>query len=493
MPILISAHHLEKSFGIQTLWNIPALTIQDGDRIGLVGHNGSGKSTLLAVLAGEMLPDDGQIRRHCEIALVRQTGQTDRPGDDYWSSIWEAVVSPQPSGGETTRAALAAAFSQHAPLLFLDEPTTNLDWDGIAQLEKELRQYRGAVVLVSHDRTLLNALCNCIWELEKGEMQTFPGSYDNWLSEKRQRFDRAQFEYEQYRQEQRRLSGAITNIRQEASGMRKPPRHMGSSEWMLYKNIAAGQQKNVQSRAKAMTSRMDQLEEKRRPHEQPKILMNLGAARAITAKTAVRVRDLTVSFGEQTLLEHVNFSLPTGSRTVMLGGNGAGKTTLLKQIMADRAEVELANGLEIGYFSQGHEVLDEKKSALENARALSALPEHDVRTVLARLNMPGDAVHKIVSQLSGGERAKVIFARLLASQCNLLIFDEPTNHIDLFTVEALESLLSAWNGTLLVVTHDRRLTESIATRLLLVGDGQVASFEGTWSEYLEQRGSPHVN
>lgn len=146
-----------------------------------------------------------------------------------------------------------------------------------------------------------------------------------------------------------------------------------------------------------------------------------------------------------------------------------------------------AEGVKPGYFSQNHEVLDPQKTVLENARADSPLEEHEVRTILANLGIAGDDVHKIAGTLSGGERAKAVFARLLASDCNLLVLDEPTNHIDLYTAEALESLLRKWKGTLLVVTHDRRLAEQVAERLLFVEQGGVSAFEGGWQAWREEQ------
>ncbi len=483
--LLLKASHILMTYGDRTVLDIPSLEIHEGDRIGLVGVNGAGKSTLLNILAGRAQPDSGIVDAKCGIAFIRQSGKADASMDEYHAKVMQTVDSPRPSGGEKTRTAIAAAFSQNAPVLLADEPTTNLDIEGIDTFQKLLTESGSSFLLVSHDRMLLDAVCNTIWELESGQIRVFPGNYTAWMAQKERERDYAAFEYEQYRQEKRRLETAASMVRQEAQGMRKPPGRMSSSEWLLHKNKASAKQKQVQNRAKALDSRIAHLETKDRPKDIPKIKMELGACTPVTSRTAVRIEGLTVAYGDRSVLDHASLVLPTGKRTVMLGKNGAGKTTLIQAIASGNGAVTIANGVKSGFFDQNHEVLEMERPALENARSLSSLPEHDVRTILARLMITRDDVHKKAGVLSPGERAKVMFARLLAADINLLVMDEPTNHIDLFTVEALEGLLLEWKGTLLVATHDRRLAQHTAQRLIFVENRAVTTFEGTWEEYRE--------
>ncbi|MEM1485163.1 ABC-F family ATP-binding cassette domain-containing protein [Oscillospiraceae bacterium PP1C4] len=484
--LLLLAHNLVKTFGTRTLFEAEKLEIHDGDRIGLVGCNGDGKSTLLHILCGDEPYDDGVIDRRCEIALIRQSGETEDESDKQLLGTLSLTHCACKSGGERTRYAIATALSQHAPLLFADEPTTNLDMNGIDLLQKMLTDYRGAVVLVSHDRSLLDAFCNVIWAIEDTHLRIFPGTYTEWIAQRERERDFAQFAYEQYRDEKNRLECEAGAIKQEARSMRKPLSRMSSSEWLLHKNTASIRQKHVQGRAKAIDSRIAQLEVHERPSNQPQVRMALGAANPITAKISAAVEGLTVRYDGHAVLQDVSFSLPTGSRTVMLGGNGAGKTTAVAHLVSGGDHARHAGGVKIGYFSQNHDVLDLNRTVLENAREDSPLPEHEVRTILANLYISGDDVFKPVRVLSGGERAKAAFAKLLASSCNLLVLDEPTNHIDTYTAEALESLLVRWQGTLLVITHDRRLTERIANRLLFVENGSIRSFDGTWTQWQEE-------
>lgn len=505
---LLLGQGLEKSYGVRTVFSIEKLEIFEQDRIGLVGANGAGKSTLLSLLAGELPPDSGQIQCCCTPALIRQSGEAEDLADGKTRRTLGLSDSACKSGGEKTRLSIASALSQHTPLIFADEPTTNLDLDGIETLKKELTAFPGALVLVSHDRSLLDELCTIVWELEGGTLRCFPGNYSDWLEQKQRERDFAQFEYSQYKKEKQRLEHAMYQVREEARTMKNPPRRMGSSEWMLYKNVAATQQGHVQNRAKGLEKRLEQLEVKERPQPLPRITMALGSAYPLRSRTAVRMEGLTVRYGSKTILSDVSFVLPTRKRTVMLGPNGSGKTTLLRALLhgwdptflsaelLTKQSTELPGlvqepilrfptDLRIGYFSQEHETLDPEKTVLENVRFRSDKPEHEVRTILANLYLRGDDVFKKATVLSGGERAKTMLAQLLASEANLLILDEPTNHIDLYTTEALEGLLRQWEGTLLVVTHDQRLAEAVAERLLICKDQTVTAFEGTYAEYQE--------
>jgi macrolide transport system ATP-binding/permease protein len=347
--------------------------------------------------------------------------------------------------------------------------------------------------MVSHDRALLDALCTSIWELADGRLRIFPGNYTAWVRQREREREFAQFEYAQYRNEQARLKAEIQNIREQASGMTRAPGRMGNNEARLYKGSISARQKQVQRRGSTMQSRLAHLEKKERPADLPQIRMALGTAHPITAKVAARVEGLTVRCGERTVLENASFALPTGKCTVMLGKNGAGKSTAVSHLMHGGACARFSGGVKAGYFSQNHDVLDESRTVLENVRETSNLPEHMVRTILANLMIAGDAVFKPAGILSGGERAKAIFAKLLASECNLLVLDEPTNHIGLYAMQALEQLLACWQGTLLIVTHDRRLAECAADRLLFVEDKSIRAFEGSWAQWQQMQNCPQAS
>lgn len=479
--LLLEAKNLHKRFGVQDIFTIDTLAVHEGDRIGLVGMNGAGKSTLLSVLADESAPDGGTVRRLCDITVIQQDGTAGGTADAHTKSLLGLRASACKSGGERTRLAIASAFSENTPLLFADEPTTNLDTDGIDILQGLLLSYSGALLLVSHDRALLDAVCTQIWSLEGGTLHVFPGTYTDFMQQQQRERDFAQFEYDQYRAEQARLRDEVRSIHEKARGMNKTPKRMGNSEARLHRNFGVkAKQGKVQSRIQQLESRLDHLEVKERPRELPEISMPLGASSPVRAKLCAQVENITVRHGTRTVLDQAALVLPTGSRTVLLGANGAGKTTLVRALLA---QGRFSQGVSVGYFAQDHETLDPKQSVLQNARADSDLPEHVVRTILANLYLGAQEITKPAAVLSGGERAKVQLARLLAARVHLLILDEPTNHLDVYTLEALETMLTQWQGTLLVVTHDRRMAAKIATRIVRVQDGCAEAFDGDFAAW----------
>lgn len=486
--LIIEANGISVRYGDRTVLQIDNLKLYDGERVGLIGENGAGKSTLLAVLAGELEPDSGAVRRYGPAALIRQSGEARRDGSLRLASEFRAPeVREGLSGGEQTRRRIAGALSEGAALLLADEPTTDLDAAGVARLRQRLSEHRGALVLVSHDRDLLNALCTRILHLEDGRLTDFAGGYDAYQAELARRRAHQQFEYDQYRGEQARLKAAMQQKVEWAASVKKAPKRMGNSEARLHTREYTNAVLRQSSARKKLEGRLDRLEKKERPRDLPDIRMSLGTSRPIAAKTALTARCEGLYVGGRRLLGDASLSLPTGSRTALLGENGCGKTTLLRALRCEpsagarfEGQVKLNPAARIGTFDQDHaRTLDFSQTALRNAMSESTLSESVARTVLARLNLRGDAVFKPVSVLSGGERAKVALAKLLLSDANLLILDEPTNHLDLFAMEALESLLAGYGGTLLFVSHDRAFTRAVATRLWTIEGGALTTFEGS--------------
>ena len=345
-------------------------------------------------------------------------------------------------------------------------------------------------MLVSHDRTLLRALCGRIWLLEDGKILDFPGGYDAMEAERQRRREFAQFEYEQYRREQARLEESARRAAERASQVRKAPSRMGNSEARLHKREATDAVLRLSHTQRTIRNRMEQMEVKDRPREDPQIRMQMGVAHAIGARTALEVRCERLSAGDTPLLEETAFTLPTGSRTALLGPNGCGKSTLMSVLCGQagpevrwQGSVRWNPQARLGWFDQHHSrTLRMDWTVLENVTAESVLPEHQARTVLRRLGFSREDCFKRTELLSGGERAKAALARLLLLDCNVLLLDEPTNYLDVFTLEALESLLAAWAGTLLVVSHDETFVGKTANRLLRVADRRIQVYEGTVTE-----------
>ena len=494
--ILLEAENLRKSYGIKQLIDVDRLAVYDGDRIGLIGENGAGKTTLLRLLAGEEEADEGTVRRPQSMAFIRQQGVCEDEADDQMRSLFRAKrLRDGLSGGEMTRNRIASALSARPQLLLADEPTTDLDGEGLALLRKQLQAFPGALILISHDRALLRLLCTQIWYLEDGKITSFPGGYDAFVEERTRRRERQQFEYDQYRAEQKRLKESVQRMTEKASSVRKAPSRMGNGEARLHKREWTDAVLQISHAKRTLQNRMEHMETKEKPRDLPDIRMKLGVMTPVEARNVLKVRCDSLSVGKTVLLKQSELVLPTGSRTALMGANGCGKTTLFRVLSGKSEEpvrfegsVQFNPAARIGWFDQHHEkTLDLSRTVLENVMDVSVYPESLARSVLIRLNFKREEVFKPVSVLSGGERAKTALARLLLMDCNLLLLDEPTNHLDLFTLEELERLLSEYGGTVFFVSHDEEFVRKTATRLLCFDSGRISAFEGTLDEMKASR------
>lgn len=461
--MLLRAKNIQKEYGVQEILKISDLQIDEGDRIALIGRNGVGKSTLMKALLGEIECDSGNISRNTEIAYISQDGvvEDDALVSGKYISRFGLKESPAMSGGEKTKMAIGAAFSKRASILFADEPTTNLDVKAIEELEQMLNNYHGAILLISHDRQLINNVCNTIWELEDGNIRTFSGNYDEWMVQKHREFDYQMDEYDKYRAEKKRLEKMASDIDSEGTSGKKKKR-MSNSEAKMYKGFAASKQGQMKKRKASIQSRLNHLEEKEKPRELPHISMKVSDYNRIRSKTAARVSGYSFAYENHEVLSDLNLDILAGKKTFIIGNNGCGKTTLLNAIVHQKDGIHISSEAKIGYFSQNHDVLEWDKDVISNVVSTAVVPEHICRAVLNNLYLSKLDMTKKVNVLSGGERTKVAIAKLLVSGCNFLIMDEPTNHLDIYTMESLERLLKDFDGTLLIVTHDRKFVHNLA-------------------------------
>ena len=489
--IMLDAAEIRMSYGERCLLKIDQLRIFDTDRIGLIGENGAGKTTLLRILAGETPPESGTVRRFVPTAVIHQEG-TGNPGEDQGlrARFRAQADSGSLSGGEMTRNRISGAFSSHPEMLMADEPTTDLDQEGLMLLRKALTEFQGAILLISHDRALLRKVCNRIWYLRDGEILDFPGGYDDFMTERDRRMERETFEYEKYRAEQKRLRESAQRMAERASQVKKAPGRMGNSEARLHRREWTDSVLQLSHAGRTIQNRMEHLEAKEKPKALPEIRMKMGVAHPVEAKTVLECTCGLLRAGASELLCDTGFVLPTGSRTALIGPNGCGKTTLLRELLDQSGAGIQFKGkgrwnpaVRIGWFDQHHErTMNPEKSILENMMETSVYPEHFARTVMARLGLQGDAVFKPLGLLSGGEKAKTALGRLLLMDCNTLLLDEPTNHLDLFTMEELEKLLANYGGTLLFVSHDEEFVRKIATRIIRFDGRKLVTTEGGWDE-----------
>lgn len=492
MAVLLYAKNVRVAFGERVILDIDELEIRDGARIGLIGDNGAGKSTLLSVLSGERAMDSGSVQRFARCAVVRQFGGVEEAGArGAISARLQAIDAPHESvsGGEMERIRLARALETRAPILMADEPTTNLDFSGREEVEKLLRAHEGALLLVSHDRELLDSLCNEIWALREGRIRRFPGSFSDFRAQEKRERDFQEQEWRNYTQEKARLTALAAGVEEDARHVRKAPKRMGNSEARLQKaSVRDNAQEKLQSRVVAIRSRIEKLEVKERPRAEQRVTMELFERGGVTSREAIRGRRITLRAGEKLLVKSASFTVPTGKRTVIVGKNGCGKTTLLRYVLSKGYGVKYAPGVKIGYFSQETlSCLRENETVLQNVLRDSCLPEHLTRTILSRMGFSARDLGKEVCVLSGGERARVLLCALLAGDYNVLVMDEPGNHLDLTATEALEEMLSLYQGTLLLVSHDMRMIDRVAQRLILFEDGALREYDGNLSAYRNER------
>ncbi len=478
-----------KYFQDRLILNISDLRIYDKEVVGIVGNNGSGKTTLLNIMSGQIRPDEGSVKVRGNHAYITQfdwdkngTEQIDRAvaGRFNLPDRYEEFMS----GGEKTRFKIAAVFSGGSDIIFADEPTANLDLSGIQLFEDTIKGFNGTVILVSHDRELLDKFCHKIFEIEDGQVTQYTGNYSNYVDQKEQARKRQESEYEKLVQERVRLKNALVEAQQQSQAVSKTPKRMGNSEARLHKMGNQRGKANIDKKAKAIKSRIEKLPTKEKPKHFSGMKLDLVGAEGLHSKIVVEGKNLNKSLGGKTLFLNAGFQLRNGEKTAVIGDNGSGKTTLIKMIMNCEEGIKISQKLKIGYFSQDLNVLDDQKTIIEELMESSVHDEAVTRTVLARLLFRRDDVYKEISVLSGGERVRLSLGKIVLSGFNMLILDEPTNYLDVHSMEAIEEVLAEYNGNLLFVSHDRKFVNKIATNILVIKNKEIVPFEGNYEQYL---------
>lgn len=526
--LLLEAGNIKKYYSDRLIVELNHFEIHSGDRIGVVGLNGSGKTTLLDILAGHLESDEGYVKRYCDIGYVRQfqedgscpeNGITPEnsskpengitparlplPEGDFTSQSWpvqdrDLLLSPRLiqefdlkeklqrdglSGGEHTRLKIVSEFSKDNLLLFADEPTSNLDFKGIGLLKQKLEKME-SFLLISHDRDLLDSLCNRILEVKNGNVRLYNGNFSLYKQRCELEKEQMALEYGKYIDAKESLEAAISNRQLRAKKIRKAPKRMGNSEARLQTRKANESQEKLHNSANSLMTRLEKLEVKEKPRELPGIKLDFSLTNPPENKIILSAENLSFSYGAVPVFNAANFKVYNGVKTAIWGENGSGKTTLLNLIYTNEyRSINIVPRARLAYFCQGFENLELEKSVLENVMRDSVQNETVVRTVLARLLLQGDAVYKKVAVLSGGERIKTAFARMFVSGANVLLLDEPTNYLDMQSIEALESVLKEYEGTVLFVSHDKAFVNSVADKLLVLGDCKVKEFDGKLDQY----------
>lgn len=387
-------------------------------------------------------------------------------GMGFGSTPTDRVISTL-SGGEKTRLALAKLLLEEPNLLILDEPTNHLDFETLMWLEDYLKGYKGAIIIVSHDRYFLNKVCTRICEIEQGRLTSYRGDYSSYLVQKKMNSERQLKEYEAQQKEIAKLKDYVAKnlVRASTSKMAKSRQHM-----------------------------LDHIERIDKPlmySKPPKIKLEYDIE---PTKDIVRVVDCPLVVGEgadkKELIKSLTMNVRRGEHVAIIGANGIGKTSILKLIQGiiphEGGNISWGGNVKISYFEQEHAILDPHKTVLEEIMdRYPRLSEQQARSVLGAVLLTGENVFKPISVLSGGERAKLCFAIMALNRGNVLVLDEPTNHLDLNTKEVLEDALAEFGGTIILVSHDRYLLNKVASRIIEIKHDEVNSYEGNFDAYSE--------
>jgi ATP-binding cassette subfamily F protein uup len=500
MP-LVALDRVSVAFGHLPLLDEIAFQVDAGERIAVIGRNGSGKSTLLQILSGDLQPDSGLVLRQPGVRVARLEQDvplsTDRPvaavvGDglgpldahDEWQrhhqadmvmsrlSLPPAAIVDTLSGGWKRRVLLARALVGQPDLLLLDEPTNHLDIEAITWLESFLADYRGAVVFVTHDRAFLERLATRIVELDRGRLTSWPGDF-------------ATFE--------RRKEEWLAN---EELANAKFDKKMAGEEVWLRRGVKARRTRD-EGRVKALMAMRAERAERRSRAGNVRLQIEQGEA---SGKMVFEAKDVSFDYSNHFVVRDFSARVMRGDRLGLIGPNGAGKTTMLRLLLGElppqSGEIRRGANVQVAYYDQQREQLDPDRTVVDtigdgnDTVTVNGQPRH-VHGYLQDFLFSPERARSPVGALSGGERNRLLLARLFTRPANVLVLDEPTNDLDLETLELLEQQLVEWPGTLLLVSHDRRFLDNVVTSTLAFeGDGRVEEYVGGYEDYLRQKAHP---
>ena len=531
--IILQANKIERSFAGEVLFDNISLQVDERDRIALVGKNGAGKSTLLKILVGEEEPTSGEINKKRDLSLsylaqdsrfessntiydemlhvfddLRKTEKTlrqmelemgektgadleklmqdyDRLSEEFRQaggftyeadirailngfkfdeSMWQMKIE-ELSGGQNTRLALAKMLLEKPNLLVLDEPTNHLDIETIAWLENYLVNYSGALLIVSHDRYFLDKVATITLDLTKHSLDRYVGNYSSFVEQKEQK------------------------LLTEAKNYEKQQKEIAALEDFVNRNLVrASTTKRAQSRRKQL-EKMERLD---KPEAGTKSAHMTFHSDKISGNVVLTVEEATVGYDDQILSEPINLDIRKMNAVAIVGPNGIGKSTLIKSIVGQipfiKGEARFGANVEVGYYDQTQSKLTPHNSVLDELwNDFKLTPEVEIRNRLGAFLFSGDDVKKTVGMLSGGERARLLLAKLSMENNNFLILDEPTNHLDIDSKEVLENALIDFDGTLLFVSHDRYFINRVATQVLELSEEGSTLYLGDYDYYLEKK------
>lgn len=491
---LLTIKDLTKAYTDRTLFDRVDFSVEEGDKIGIIGVNGTGKSTLLKIIAGEEEGEKGEMvmgNHVCvkylsqnpgfqeDVTIYEYVVRANETAENQWGIEGEAKTIlnrlgfsdyqeriSHLSGGQKKKAALAAALLSPCEILILDEPTNHLDNEMTEWLEGYLRDYRGALIMVTHDRYFLDLVCNRIVEIDRGKLYRYNSNYEGYLTLKAER-------------EEMNLS----TQKKHANILRK------EIEWM---------QRGARARStkqKAHILRYEALKNEEKPLEEGAVEINALSSRL--GKKTIELEHVSKAYGEKKLIEDFSYIFLKDDRMGILGPNGCGKTTLIKamvgQVSLDSGIIHMGDTIKIGYYSQENEPLNDGQKVIDYVRETAEYIQTSSGTVTAsqmleKFLFEGALQYALIGKLSGGERRRLYLLKVLMEAPNVLILDEPTNDLDIQTLCILEDYLDSFPGILITVSHDRYFLDRVTRRMLTFeGGGEIRQFNGSYTEYFQSK------
>ena len=507
---MIKIENLKKSFGAKDLFEDISFVLNSGDKIGLIGKNGSGKSTLLKIIIGEIEPEDGQvlIDKNERIGYLPQTLEIDfkKTIRDFFSQNqkiedWQIKKFSEKlgiynldlnrklktfSGGELNKIALSRVLIQEPTTLLLDEPTNNLDIEGITYLERFLSHFEGGVLLVSHDRWILDKIATQIVDLqltEKGRIaKIYPGNFSSYEKIYQKEIEKKEILYYLQQKQIKKIETEIQQLKRKTQKMQKSFVNDKKKKRIGIMDLSKGSGfiGRIKSEEKKIQKLLESEERIEKPQKEKEIKFYFGTFLKRGQK-ALEVKNLSFSFNGSNILKEINLEVYGKDRVAFLGPNGAGKTTfikiLLRELRPKIGEIKWSPSVKIGYLPQEITFNDYQKTVLEEFARDLEISENEVRKILGRFLFSGEDQTKKLKDLSLGERRRFYLAKIIAQGSNFLLLDEPTNHFDISSIKAIEDALSQFNGALFVISHDRYFLRSIGIeKFYYLRDGTFKEF-----------------
>ena len=458
--MILNVSMLSKSYVGKTVLNEVSFHLEEKEKAAIVGINGSGKTTLLRCILGIEEADEGGIAfsKEKKMAYLAQQHADIETEDESFQSL---------SGGQKTKKRLEEILQEKPDLLILDEPTNHLDIQSLQWLEKVLKRYDGAVLLVSHDRYFLDKIVTKVIDLENGKARVYQGNYTAYAEKKRQL----------------RAAEWKAFLNQQAE--------LKHQEAVIEKLRQFNREKSIK-RAESREKMLEKVERLERPEETENAMKLLFAPKESSGNDVLTTVDLGKSYDDKRLFSHASFTIHRGEHVALIGDNGTGKTTLLKilngLVQADEGEFRLGAKVHIAYYDQEHAVLNMEKTLFEEIQ--DTYPDRNntkVRNALAAFLFTGDDVYKRIKDLSGGEQGRVSLLKLMLSDAKFLILEEPTNHLDIQGKDVLEEAIRNYEGTVLYVSHDRYFINQTATRIIELFSNRFDNYIGNYDYYEEKK------